>query len=420
MLQNLNLPRPVPVAEEPNDYLDLGRRYPGLHQRYGELVGESMAAMGRDFSKLPADRQNLLLWSVAQQETYVGEIGKRGAFRSAFSKTMSYSREGELEGVTEQPVTTADIAAFTTQSIAFVLDLFESYDWLDIVTTRPMMGPTAFIHSRTLTRNDACDAYGTGTALNFGSDASCTVCPEECEPAFRVGAEIDGELLEAECRAVASEYCYPTQWHVSSQYGISLDAMLDEAMVEALQNNIQIEGLEQIRASAGDTLQWSRTIPAGYFQTANPKEWRRVLWERIIAADMSIRADPDSRMGANIIMGDDGFIGVLRSLQEMELDFDTTAPGNGPGSASEFTAFQGVTRSSRFGVYLFTDLPEDMGIVMAKNDADPTFLWAPWIPFTDVGTLVYPKTRKVEKGMTTLYGLRVLRPGRIREIQITA
>jgi len=414
--------RLVNRTEEENDYLHLTGHYPTLEKRRAlvEAVYAERGQPGR-LATFPRERQNLLLWAISQQEAYHQEVAANGsrAFASTFNRETQMSESGEPVAVTEQPVTTADIAAYPTQQIAFLLDMFEDFALGEVFTTRPMLGPQAWIHSRTFTRNDSCGAYDAGTALNEGRDPSFTECPEECEDSCRIGVQIDGELMEAECRSVAAEYCQPAGYHVSSQYGLSLDAMLDEGMREALQNNIQIEGLDLLRAGAGATLSWSYTAPAGYFSTANPNEWREVLWQRIIQADMAIRTDINSRKGATLVLGDANFIGVFRLLQKMELSFDTVPGGVGPGSANEVTAYQGITRAGRFKVYLFTDMAADTGLVMRRDDNDPTAIFAPWIPITSLGRLVYPRARKVETGLMTLYGMRVLRSGRIREIQLT-
>jgi len=408
-------------ADVVNENVGFNAPLPMLEKKWVPILEEG----GMDISSMRKERVRLICSQMAVQEAYFESIGKNPrAIAARFMTNHEYDASGDLVRTTEQPVNSGDIDPFTTQSIAYVPDLFEAFDWLDVVTTRQMLGPRAFVHSRTFTRCDASDFYASGTALNSGIDPSFTECPEECSDSNRICVQIDSELIEAECRSVAAEYCIPANYHVRDQYGSitgSLDSMLDEGMVHALQRDIQADGLATMVAGAGATINYAQTPPAGgFYATADPDLYRNVLWKRVTQADIAIRGDVDSFQGATDVLVDSTALSVLQSAIPFELSFDTRPGGNGPGAGNQMTAFQGTALGGRYRIWHFTNMPADTMLVMKKNDADPTFIYAPWIPFTDLGTLTYPKPRRVEKGMITLYAQRMLRSGAVREINITA
>jgi len=90
------------------------------------------------------------------------------------------------------------------------------------------------------------------------------------------------------------------------------------------------------------------------------------------------------------------------------------------GSATEYENFQGTMRGGRYNTFLFPTMPEDTLLVMVRDDREPTFVFAPWIPFTDIGPLTLPLEAQTQMGMITLYGQTVIRPGRIQALLLAA
>lgn len=417
--------RTVPSHEAPGGCLDLGKRYKALESFYkalDEAGGVKRYAKARN----PNERLNLVASQMAAQQAWMGSVTKGRTFAAHFGGGVLGKWPGQPGSAPEkaaEQVVPDDIAAFTTQQLLFVEDLYEQFDWLDIVTTIPMQGPRAFIHERQFTRCDASEHYSAGSALNEGLDPSYSECPTDCGTANRICVTIGSETIEAECRRVGADYCWPAQWHLSSQYGMNLDAMLNEGMSIALKRDMQAAGLNAIVASAGGTATFSRTPPIGsYYQTANPLEWQRTYWETIRDLDMDIVRAVDGRRGANILAGDPNSIQYLQELVPLDINHNLNAPREGiaMGTATEYENFLGTMRGGRYATYLFPTMPEDTLLVMVRDDREPTFVFAPWIPFTDIGPLTLPLEAQTQMGMITLYGQTVVRPGRIQALLLTA
>jgi hypothetical protein len=121
-----------------------------------------------------------------------------------------------------ETTTSADLATFTTQQLAYLVDVFAPFVIQDVVSTLTMLGPTAYVHRQTLRREDGCGYYSANSALVDGLDPSCSECPAECDPSNGIDVEVSAELIEAECRRLSGKYCIrPTTTSPASTAGIS-------------------------------------------------------------------------------------------------------------------------------------------------------------------------------------------------------
>jgi hypothetical protein len=212
---------------------------------------------------------------------------------------------------------------------------------------------------------------------------------------------------------------HPANYHFSSQYGGNLADVLMQGITTELRRHIQAGLLALIVASAGDTLYWNRTPAVGsYWASANENEWKRQLWVTIRQANRDILKDPGGRVSARILLGDVDGIGILEDVVPLELVDEQ--PGNvSLGRADEMSSYLGRTKQERFSVFRFLEgMPTDTLVLLDKNDQDPTVVYAPWIPITNLGMLTDPETGEVKIGAITLYGQSVTRPRRIRTISI--
>ena len=199
--------------------------------------------------------------------------------------------------------------------------------------------------------------------------------------------------------------------------------MLREGEATALKRDIQAAGLDALVASAGGTATFSRTPPVGsYFETANPLEYQRTYWETVRQLDMDIVRAVDGRRGANILAGDPNSIQYLQELVPLDINYSLNVARQDitQGTVDEYTNFFGTMNGGRFRTYLFPTMPEDTLLVMVRDDAEPTYVFAPWIPFTDIGPLDLPLEAQTQMGMITLYGQTVVRSGRIQALLLTA
>lgn len=367
-------------------------------------IRESFEAAGHKGMSAAKMRAIAVLQKV--QEAHVQAATRNGLLRDKFRVLES--------------TTPSDIQNFTQQSLAFVRDVFAPFVFADLVTLRPMLGPTAYVHRATLKRDSQSDFYSADSALVDGLDPSYTECPGDCQDSNTIHAEVTGDLLEAECRRLAWEICMPAGQHWSSQYPGSLQALLDGGLQTEIQRAIQADGLSLMVNSAGDTQDYSRTPTAGsYYETANPDEWARVLWKRIAQADRNSLEAAGGRVPLNLVIGDVGGIGILSDLVPLQLAESMTGSPMNEAGVNEMASYFGTVKANGMRVYrVIEGMPADTIIVTRKDDADPTFIHGQWIPFTNLGTLTYPKAAKIEGGAMSLYGQVVIRPDRIQEIRL--
>lgn len=367
-----------------------------------------------DLTKLPRDRQRML--SVVSQNIIehvrhcvasgrLDILAKTPEFRAMFLK--------ESTG-------TADVAAYTTQQLVFAVDQFAMRSF-DFLTQIPMTGPTAYVHRMLWEREDTAGFYTAGADLVDGLDPTYTECPTECTAANGIDLQVTSETVTAECRRLAATYCIPANWHMSSQYGRELPDMLELGLSEELARTTHADVVETVRANAGNTItSWTRT-PAGgsVWESLNINEWKRELWQRVKTAQRNILLDPDGRVPAMHIVGDVAGIGVLEDAVPTEFVPFNADLLNSQGDAK--SNFFDTVRAGQFMVHrVIEGLPEDTLIVLARDDADPTYVYAPWIPITALQPFEDPEQAQVKLGAITLYGQSAIRSGRIEEIDIGA
>ncbi|MCP4741460.1 MAG: hypothetical protein GY871_04420 [Actinomycetales bacterium] len=420
---------PAPSVFGEQNYLPTHRRFPeAAEARVDGWMNVAQKALAEhlrkdaQLDKKSRSRQRLIAGMCENMVAHIDHVARRDP-----SMLLSGSTEGLRRlGVTEmhrklvEQTTTADIATWTTQQLAWVTDVFADFIAPELFTTIAMTGPTAFVNRQTLTRADASDNYAAGSALTDGLDPSYSECPTACERANGIDVEITQELVEAVCRRLSGKYCIPANYHASSQYGVNIAEVLMQGMGTEIRRAMQSEMLTTLVANAGGTDTWNETPPAGYFSTANPNEWRRELWRTAKIANRAVLNAAEGRVSVNILLGDVDAIGHLEDPNPIQFQDGQPSEVNF-GQGDEVTEFMGVTKANRWRVYRFLEgMAASTILVMNRNDADPTAIYAPWIPFTSLGVLQDPETADVKLGGITLYGLDVTRGARIREIAIGA
>jgi len=321
-----------------------------------------------------------------------------------------------------ESTTPSDFDAFTTQALAFTRDVYADFVFPQLVTMRPMLGPRAFVQRMRLKRDQASDFYAANFYLNEGNDPSYTESPGDCTNSNTISMQITNDEIEAEARSLAWDICMPAQWHASSQYGINAQSELDGGLRLELQRATQSDGLSLMVNSAGGTQDYTVDPPAGsYYETADPKLWARVLWDRINQADRNSKTSTESRRPLNLVIGDVEAIGLLSDLISHDLtDSRAGMPSDMGVGSNQLANLYGVTRGGRWRIFeVLEGMPENTLIVTRKDDADPVMIHGQWIPFTNLGTLVDPKARKITGGAISLYGQTVILPDAIQEIRIT-
>ena len=322
----------------------------------------------------------------------------------------------------EETTGAASIADFTRQQLAFVRDLAEQWVIPEICTTVAMTGPTAFVHRLNALRGDADDAYSAGTHLLVGNDPSYSDCPTECTDANDVDLSITSELVEYTCKRLKGQMSFVATQAAISQYGINLEGEVTYYIREKLKRDVQKEVIDDMVANAGTTIDWDAT-PAGgsYYASANPDEWQATLYDQIVEADADIVADPEGREGgATMVLGDLLSVTRLAKLNPFRIRTDFSAPAtlNGANIDRMSQYFQ-VEQAGIYPVVRVPTMADNTMLVQRKDDANPTYVYAPWVALQSLGMFLDPATACMRVGVIHLYGKKAVRPGRMVQIRIT-
>lgn len=401
-MQHIPFTLPAAFAPFAADGIDPSRRFtPDLEKQVME------AAEKTGFGKLSDTRKRALFALQMVQKRHI-----EAALGQGFGKHF-------LGPVAESTVST-DIQPFVTQSLAMVRDAFAPFQYLDLVTLRVMTGPKAMVQRMRLKRDTQSDHYVADSGLAEGLDPTYTEMPADCSNSHTIHGEISGDEIEAEGRSLAWDVCMPANYHAAAQYGVDLYSWLDSGMLIEIQRAIQASGLETMVNSAGDTQDYYLDPPAdSYYETANPDEWKKVLWQRIQQADRNMLVANDGKKPANLAIGDVEGTGILSDLVPLQLAESFTASDMNQAGVSELATQFGTVKTNGLKVYrVIEGFPANTIIVTRKDDADPAFVHGQWIPFTLLQRLVDPKSRKVTGGAMTLVDDIAIRPDRIQEIRL--
>lgn len=384
------------------------------NQSYGAAV---------DLTKLPMNKQRLL---AGMAENVIAHHQKamqmhRPDLLFRLGENTNLAGFGNLVRSLREATSSSDIATYTTQQLAFVVDVFADFIVDEVFTQIVMNGPSAFVHTQQAKREDASDNYDADSALVDGLDPSYSDDPGDCTEANGIDLEVSSSLVEAEVYRLAAKYCVPANFHYSSQYGGDLPAALNEAGRMEFRRALQANLLAHLVANAGDDHTWNQTPAVGsYFETAHPSDWKKELWTTVKAANRAMLSSVNGRVSGTHLLGDVSAIGIFEDIPDVEF-LDEQPGGVNFGRGDEKSEFLGTLKGSRYRVMrVIEGMAEDTMILMNRNDADPTAVFAPWIPVTSLGAVTDPELARVRMGWITIYGMTVLRPNRIQEISIGA
>lgn len=382
-------------------------------------VKKFAADRGCDVEKMSPQRMRLFAAMAALQTAHFDDARESGQ--------LAFGRDGVSfgEGVglrARENTTPADIADFTTQQIAFVRELAEAWVIPEIATTIPLTGPTGFVHRENATREDSDAAYEAGTPILEGKDPGYSDCPSACAEANGVDYAIDSELVTYVCKRLKATYCYPANFQVQSQYGFTLDSRLLWFLREKLLRDVQNEIIDDMVANAGSVILWDATPAVGsYYETANPQEWQATLYNQIVQADSDIVADPEGRVGgATQVLADLLTVTRLRKLVPFRIRADyASAQTLNNADIDAMQANFGIAMLGQYPTVRVPTMADNTMLVQRKDDADPTYVYCPWVPLHSLGMLLHPEKAQVQMGMMHLYAKKCIRPGRLVEIRIT-
>lgn len=385
-----------------------------MQEAYSKVFKRSFA-----LDKLPRDRQRFLAGLAETTMAHHKACANLGNTSFLYHADANFLAKVQAN----EQVTSANFQTFTTQILAFLVDVFAPWLVDEIFSTIVMTGPTAYVARETGSYDEdnanSC-FYNAGTALTAGFDPSCADCPDECGEANTVGLSVDLELVTVDCTRLAAEYCVPANYHLSSQYNRSLPDRLLELMAITMRRSIQGHLLANLVSAAGDITDWNQTPEAGYYASANPKEWDKTLFDAVTDANnISLKA-PDGRRSLDRLIGDVDAMAILEKIAPFQF-VDNQPADVISASISQMTEYMGTTKAGRYRCYRALEgMPASTLILTDRRDNDPTSVYGVWIPITNLGTLMHPKTAMVEMGAISLWGNSFLHPDRIQKIRIGA
>ncbi len=399
-----------------NALLDPRISAPDLEAKWGQLIE----------SKNPIKRR-WIAHNIENQFRFMNESNKAGTFGSRFHSDNGnvFGSRGSLTEAGGSTVS-GDIAAFTQQSIAMVVDVFERFQIDELIDVVSMSGPTAFVHSMKFNSSDAYNGGAAPQRLNSALDINYADCPAECSAANGEGAgvelAIESTTITADCKRLRASFSVMAEQDVQSQYGMSLSEQLRGLMATQMAREIQGEVLAALVAGAGNAINWSSTAPANsVYLNLDPKVYQSTLYDKIQDADTAIFGSSDGYRGANWIAGDPDAMNYLLQLKKFAITSRDNVPRSvaGDGDIDEFSNFNGVA-NHQYRTYKFPFMQANTILLGIKSDApqEQGFIHGTYIPITDLGTFRDPKLACVSVGATTRYANQMLRPGAYAKITI--
>ena len=361
--------------------------------------------------------------NIENQAKFMAESARGGTFGTRFytnDRAILSNRQALTEGTLG-----SDIDAFTQQSLAMVVDVFERFSIDELINVVSMSGPTAFVHTLAYAASNQYNGQAAGTRLNSALDVDYSDCPaNQCADSNKgVQLDLTAATVTADCKSLHAQFSVTAEQDLQSQYGMSLSERLRSVMAIQMAREIQGEVLALLVANAGTALQWPSAIPAGsVYANLDPKIYQATLWDKIQDGDTAIFKSSDGFRGANWVAGDPDAMNYLLQLNEFSITSRDNVPRGeaGNGDIDEFSNFFG-TANHRYRTYKFPFMQANTLLLGVKSDApqEQGFVHGTYIPLTDLGTHRDPAKACVTVGATTRYGNKVLRPGMYAKISIT-
>jgi hypothetical protein len=342
---------------------------------------------------------------------------------ASFNGTVSRGRGDIIENVVP-----GDIAAFTTQSLAMIDQIFEEIVIDQLVSMRTMDGPTAFVHTTNFKQGDA-GVFPDGTSFNAGLDPDYANCPgestsEACQTAKEVDFELTGTTITAVCKRLTAKYTVTAEQDLNSQYGESLPDKIRRFMAVEIAREIQGQVMALLIANAGTTVAWSKTPAVGsVYENLDPKVYQETLYDAIKEANTGIFKSVDGGRGADWIAADPDSLLVLDQLNAASFHIDTNQSRDRAieGDIERYANLYGVA-NHRYKVWNMRRLPADtivLGLKGDGSDANTGHIHATYIPLMDLGMFRNPRTGCVDTGVLTRYANVTTRPGLFALINLT-
>ena len=395
---------------------------------HGALLDPRIAApdvegkWGQFIESKDVTKRRWIAHNIENQAKFMAESQRAGSFGTRFY-TNDKSILTPRQSLTENTLS-SEIAAFTQQSIAMVVDVFERFSIDELINVVSMSGPTAFVHTLAYNSSDAYNGQNAPEPLNSALQVDYSDCPAECSGDSK-GVELDlsSATITADCKRLQAQFSVIAEQDLQSQYGMSLSERLRSVMAIQMAREIQGEILALLVAGAGTALQWPSAIPQGsVYNNLDPKLYQATLWDKIQDADTAIFKSSDGFRGANWVAGDPDAMNYLLQLNDFSITSRDNVPRSeaGNGDIDEFSNFFG-TANHRFRTYKFPFMQANTLLLGIKSDApqEQGFVHGTYIPLTDLGTFRDPAKACVTVGATTRYGNKLLRPGMFAKVTIT-
>ena len=372
-------------------------------------------------SKDPLKRR-WIAHNLQSQYNWIQSAVANGSFGSRFRSEAGLFKSGLQENTLS-----SDIAAFTQQSLATVVDVFERIVIDQLITVGSMSGPTAFVHNIGFDVPNgvtyAGDASDGTLPFNAKLDVDYSDCPAtECDAGKGVDFNLTSTTITASCKRLKAKYSLPAEQDLQSQYGMSLGDRLRGFMSTQMQREIQGEVLAQLIANAATTVVWTAAAPGAPFNALDPKVWASTLYDAIAEADNGIFSNAQGFRGANWIAGDPLAMLRLQQLKKFSITSRDNVPRGdaGEGDLDSYSNYEGVA-NHKYKLWKFPFMTAETLLLGVKSDApqEQGFIHATYVPMTDLGTFRDPETACITVGAQTRYGNALLRNGLYAVVDIT-
>lgn len=387
-------------------------------KRWGEYI-EAKSPVTRE---VDVDKKAMIARYLDHQFSFLHQEAAAGNFLDRF-KMDPHTAMAISGGRLDETTTSGDIAAYTTQILAFVLPVFERIVVDQLVHFRAMQGPTAFVHTLDFQVGTAGGAYAVGTSFQGNLDVNYADCPTECNDANEVDLVLTSTTITAICKRLQAKWCLPAQQDYMSQHGRSIGDDVRGMIQLEIAREKQGEILNELVTGAGYSGTWSSTIPGGsVYNTLDPKAYDATLYDAIEDANNEIFKSAGGYRGANWIAGDPDSINRLEKLKRFAITMVDRVPRDqaGTGTVDEFGNFFGVANHT-YNVWKLPFMAENTILLGVKSDAPQElgYIHAEYIPLYDLGTWLDPSSGQYRTGMQSRYANTMIRSDLYAKVTIT-
>lgn len=391
-------------------------------ERFGDSIAKRLGYASRqEMPEHAQARYRVMAGWLENQLSHMIGLQETGQLPMKFRSNPAglFLRSGSMTETT----TSADVAPFIRDVIAFVLPVFEKLIVGELIHIESQQGPQAYIFNLDYTYADSGGMYEAGTSLQGNLDINYADCPTECGEANGINLNLTRTTVIALCKRLVAKWCIQAEQDYFSQHGRSIAADTRGMIQLQMARERQGEVFQQLVAGAGYSGVWSSSPEAGsIYNDLDPKVYQKTLWDAVVDADNAIFTSVDGQRTGNFLLGDPDSLTRLNKLNEFKITTRDALPRAqaGTGSVEEFGNFFGVA-NFQYNVWKAPTFTPNTLLVGVKSDApqERGFVHAEYIPLADLGVFLDPKTAEISTSLMSRYSNSMIRSGLYATVTIT-